>query len=202
MVNKEDKREAILSRAFDVFVEKGYDKVSITTLQEHTKVSRGVLYSYFESKDGLFEAVMNKYMYRIMDAFFPKFDNEDVTISGRIDQLSQYLQTVSRFFVNNDNIDEQVLSYFTLFSQASKKYPALLKRLAENKKKYIEVWKNAVRKSIECGEIREDVDVDMVALHFYKISGTFDGIENLGKDFGQRAENDVLLMKQVLLLYR
>lgn len=200
MIKKGDKRAEILKHAFEVFMEKGYENASITSLQEHMKISRGVIYSYFDSKDALFEAVMEKYMLRVLDIFFPKFENKDVTVSERIELLREHMRSVEQFLSEIDGMDVKILNYSVLFIQASKKYPDLLERIKKYKNEDFKAWKLAVKRSVEKGEIRPDVDLDITASLFARISGVFEGFDDLGKNFRQRTGNDLMLMKQILSL--
>ena len=50
-----DKKEYIQKKAFDVFMNKGYDSVSIIVLQKELGMLRGAICQYFKWKDELFK---------------------------------------------------------------------------------------------------------------------------------------------------
>ncbi|NJL91005.1 MAG: TetR/AcrR family transcriptional regulator [Coleofasciculaceae cyanobacterium SM2_1_6] len=52
------KREAILHAAADLFIEKGYDKVSVDAIVQEVGGSKANIYTYFGSKEGLFKAIV------------------------------------------------------------------------------------------------------------------------------------------------
>jgi AcrR family transcriptional regulator len=51
-------RQEIIKTATRLFAKSGYQAVSIETLLEAVKISRGALYHHFSSKDAVFEAVL------------------------------------------------------------------------------------------------------------------------------------------------
>ncbi len=53
-------REQILSAASIVFAEKGYQRATTREIAEKADVSEGLIYSYFESKDHLLLAILEK----------------------------------------------------------------------------------------------------------------------------------------------
>lgn len=55
---RDQRREAILSIAHDVFLEHGFEGASMSQVAARLGGSKGTLYSYFESKEALFEALV------------------------------------------------------------------------------------------------------------------------------------------------
>ena len=53
------KRDAIISAATDLFLERGFDDVSMDTIASKADVSKRTIYSHFENKEILFEAIMS-----------------------------------------------------------------------------------------------------------------------------------------------
>jgi AcrR family transcriptional regulator len=52
-----DKREAIMSAALDLFVERGFFGTAVPEIAEHAAVGAGTIYRYFESKEALVNAI-------------------------------------------------------------------------------------------------------------------------------------------------
>lgn len=52
---KEQKREIIISTALNLFADKGFHNTSMEQIASHAKISKGLIYNYFESKDALLE---------------------------------------------------------------------------------------------------------------------------------------------------
>jgi len=63
----EDNRRWILDRALELFSKKGYDGVGMAEICEETNVSKPTIYYYFQSKQGLFDAILNEYGTEMID---------------------------------------------------------------------------------------------------------------------------------------
>jgi len=57
-VKTEERRQAILVKALEVFRELGFDRASMSEISKRIGGSKATLYSYFESKEELFTAAM------------------------------------------------------------------------------------------------------------------------------------------------
>lgn len=58
-VKTEERRQAILVKALDVFRELGFDRASMSEISKRIGGSKATLYSYFESKEELFTEAMS-----------------------------------------------------------------------------------------------------------------------------------------------
>ncbi|MBP0592268.1 TetR/AcrR family transcriptional regulator [Paraburkholderia sp. LEh10] len=58
---REFDEDEVLQQALHVFWEKGYDAASLADLQEATGLTKSSLYKAFESKEGLFRRVLDRY---------------------------------------------------------------------------------------------------------------------------------------------
>lgn len=56
-----DKREAILEAALELFVERGYHGTAVPQVAERAGVGAGTIYRYFPNKEGLVNAIYQKY---------------------------------------------------------------------------------------------------------------------------------------------
>lgn len=56
--NKSIKRNALLSHAFSLFMDKGVSSTSISDITEHAGVGKGTFYSYFRDKDDLIQKLV------------------------------------------------------------------------------------------------------------------------------------------------
>lgn len=55
---KDERRQALLSAALDEFFEKGFAATRIDDVAQRASLSKGALYLYFESKDALFQGLV------------------------------------------------------------------------------------------------------------------------------------------------
>lgn len=58
---RQERREAILEAAKDVFVEKGYHPVSVGDIIERAGIARGTFYLYFTNKQDIFQALLEEF---------------------------------------------------------------------------------------------------------------------------------------------
>jgi AcrR family transcriptional regulator len=75
-VKTEEKREAILVAAKDVFLEYGFEAASMAEIAKVTGGSKQTLYSYFVSKEELFVAVMLAFSGRLILPAFQMLDDD------------------------------------------------------------------------------------------------------------------------------
>ena len=162
---------------------KGYDSASMTVLHKELNISRGAMYRYFPSKDDLFIAVIDKYLFGVIDRLHPNFGQEDVTVADRIDLSYKHLLKVAKFFDGIDNMDIKFFNFTALMIQAAKRYPGFIEKLRSYKQDTIREWEKAILKSIEKKEIKEDVDVKLLALFFSKSITYLDNWDEGGKCF-------------------
>jgi AcrR family transcriptional regulator len=71
---REEKRSLIMETALEHFAGEGYHKTTITHLAKHAGISKGLMYNYFESKEALLSAIIDKSMSEIAEYFDPDKD--------------------------------------------------------------------------------------------------------------------------------
>ncbi len=62
MNKQEDSRQRILDAAEKVFSEVGYDGARVDKIAAVAKINKAMLYYYFQSKENILEAIVNKYI--------------------------------------------------------------------------------------------------------------------------------------------
>jgi|TARA_B110000483_G_C18144453_1_gene522833 AcrR family transcriptional regulator len=65
----------ILDAAFHVFAEEGYHNSSVSKIAKRAKISKGLIYNYFESKEELLRSIMRNLMSEIADLY--DFENKN-----------------------------------------------------------------------------------------------------------------------------
>jgi AcrR family transcriptional regulator len=88
---RDQRREAILAVAREVFFEQGYTAASMSTIAARVGGSKGTLYNYFKSKEELFEAQVREMCGQAADRILEaSADGEPVDTLTRLGE--QYLQ--------------------------------------------------------------------------------------------------------------
>ena len=71
---RESRRKQIMDAALKLFASEGYSHCSISQLASHAGISKGLMYNYFESKEALLIAIIEKGMQDIMNMIDPDLD--------------------------------------------------------------------------------------------------------------------------------
>jgi AcrR family transcriptional regulator len=71
---RSEKRKLIIDTALKIFAEKTYEGASISMIAEQAKISKGLLYNYFESKEALLKAIINEGVQDLWQHFDPNHD--------------------------------------------------------------------------------------------------------------------------------
>lgn len=163
-------REYILRRAFDVFMQKGYDSASISVLQKELCMSRGAMYRYFENKEELFRAVIDEYFFKLFERFLYKMDNNhNYTVKEFIEITHRRQRLMVNVFIKAGVTHTSFLNYTALMIQAVKYYPEFIVRFKDTNRLLISYWQQALKNSIEKNEIRPDTDIEIMSLLFNNV---------------------------------
>lgn len=162
-------REYILRRAFDVFMIKGYDSTSISVLQAEIGMSRGAMYRYFENKDDLFKAVIDEYFFKSFNKILLAIDKE-LTALELIELVSMKQRILFRAFAKAGVTHTFFLNYTALMIQAAKHYPNFVYRYRIVYNKLLNSWRKALIRSIELGEVKKDINIEIMSILFNNVS--------------------------------
>jgi len=73
---REEKREIIINSALKVFSERGYHASSIAEIAKEAKISKGLMYNYFESKESLLISILQEFIKMVSNFINPNQDDE------------------------------------------------------------------------------------------------------------------------------
>ena len=153
----ESKRDRIIRSAAKLFLDKGYDNVSINDIIRAVGGSKETIYSNFGNKKKLFEAVVQHMC-------------AEVTI--RVDMrpegsMEEQLTRIAQSFLSKV-VSPQILAFHRLMTSIGKTFPAAA-RLFYNTGprsvyKLIEGW---IEQQQSSGKIRKDIGADRLAILFH-----------------------------------
>jgi len=72
---REEKKTLIMNVALEHFSDYGFHATTISHIARHAGISKGLLYNYFESKEELLAAIINRSLDEIYRSFNPDRDN-------------------------------------------------------------------------------------------------------------------------------
>lgn len=88
-VLKEEIRESILKAALQEFFEKGYKTAAMRNIAKQAKIPTGLIYSYYENKEALFDAVLRPVRYDWERVLTAGGENESHYMDNEIYGLSK-----------------------------------------------------------------------------------------------------------------
>ena len=163
-------REYILRRSFDVFMDRGYDSTSISVLQEELGMSRGAMYRYFENKEDLLCAVIDEYFFKVFDRLLRNIESENITTWELIKRLNRRQKVILKAFTKAGVTHTFFLNYTALIIQAAKYYPDFIKHFRVIRLKLKTYWEKALINSRNTGEIRSDINIEIMSILFSNLS--------------------------------
>lgn len=194
-------REFILKRAFNVFMDRGYDSTSISVLQSELGISRGAMYRYFKGKEDLFVSVIDKYVLDPINRLLNE-RMDDLTVPNLINRLyRQHLLCLNIFYRTKIN-HTIVLNYTALLIQAAKHYDGFVAQFRIIQRRFVVVWKLAIRNSISKGEVKKETDIGIMSMLFantYYQEIVKDNVQTWknAKLYGLKIKKDIILKKKM-----
>lgn len=190
-------KDVILREAFRLFMEKNYEKVTVSELEKATGVSRGGIFHYMGNKEGLFRKVVDKYIFEVTN-IYDRISYLDINATRFEDLIGIYLAEVDKNFLylvaeSGLILTDCIKSYYKFMLQAEKYYPNFNYLMNKYDANIFYLWKNILDSSKKSGEIRMDVDsVQVIELFRYTYFGVTYGttfmediidVQKMTKDF-------------------
>ncbi|WP_340011838.1 TetR/AcrR family transcriptional regulator [Paenibacillus sp. FSL H7-0690] len=144
MINK--RKEQVIQKAHELFIEKGYHATSIQDILNHSRISKGSFYNYFPSKGDLFKAVFTSIHDQLEEGrngLLIGQDPSDIDIFAKqvqlvmkINKKNKLLQLVEDALVSND---PDLITFIkkTKFTLLTWVHERLLHIFSEDKKPYL-----------------------------------------------------------------
>jgi AcrR family transcriptional regulator len=167
-------KERIVREALRLFLDRGYERASLNEVAEAVGITKPAIYHHFEGKEALFQAVL--------DLFFEEMGKWSAARFGTCRTLEELLaalfasigafQRVAHILLGEEE-DGTPSGVLELFLTASRKDPAFRGRLGEGLARSRSALAEKLSEARERGEIRADVDCDVLAFEIHAlIEGT------------------------------
>jgi AcrR family transcriptional regulator len=152
----DEKRQQVFQAALDEFADKGYSSASMNSLSRRAGISKGSIFSYFRSKSGLFDAVVQTAMDRVRSRL------KQVRDTSSQAPFQERLLLVMESGI--DFIDEHPLLariYYQLLRTGDSPFGAAwLKKMNEEASEFL---RELVEDGQSRGDLRRDLPADEVA---------------------------------------
>lgn len=137
----QDKREHIITKAIELFAEKGFEGSSIRELATIADVNIAMVNYYFGSKEKLYEAVIEKRVLYMRDFIDNVLSNTSLSL---IDQLDLIIDGfVNRFL--SDPLYHRVLQQELLVSKRAHMHQRIIELIIKNAKDVINIIDKGIR---------------------------------------------------------
>jgi len=163
-----DSKEYILKMAFSLFITKGYKAVTLSDLENATKLTKGAFYHYFKSKEELFFEVIEKYYLNAYLTFEPT-EKEQQTLEEFINCTIQFIKNKMLLLRDITNEETPDPYYITLLFEAKKHFPALEEKIKDTFQSQINQWEKAIVHAKNNGEIKSNLESYLLAENFNAI---------------------------------
>lgn len=150
----DEKRERLLREAAMLFAERGFNQTDVAELAGRAGVSKGSIYTYFESKEDLYLYVCRDGMQRSRQAIYGELDPDwDI-----YQQISHIFHQGARFVANHP---EYLILYVNIASAGMERFSDHMS--LEVEKHTSDHFKRLIRRDMQRGVVRNDIDVDVTA---------------------------------------
>ncbi len=162
-------KEKIIKNALKLFLQKGFDRTSMNDIAKSVDISKPAIYHHFESKEGLANGVLDYFAEVMRDWSIKNFR----TCKNTYERIKFSFESIKRFHEVEKLVLGEEISYKYSFNDfiiiASKNSENFRKKMKEIVMRTLEVGKMNIRKGQESGEIRADLDPDIIALQMHSI---------------------------------
>jgi AcrR family transcriptional regulator len=162
---KEKKRQELLSSAMACFAEKGYAQATIDDIVQHSGMSKGAVYNYFNSKEEIYLMLLDRAIEGTFDKFKKAFQ-EDLTATEKVCRLFQVYQSI-------DFKSDQMLKWRSVqleFWVNASRHEELNEKLVHHSRKAIHFIAEILEEGIRSGEFRQDLDKTLAAETFWSFA--------------------------------
>jgi len=181
-----ESKEHIITVASKLFLQKSFKEVTMKEIVDKTGLSKGAFYHYFESKEKLFEEVIDSFLSSQMYFDFDKY------LTSSLSEFYHACATNSNplkgiIMDDKDAAFDSIFApnfYFLIFD-AMNLIPGFKKKMEDFTKMELSKWSQIIKSAKESGEIKSTMSDKQIALLFISTS---DGLA-LNLIFGGKYEN-------------
>lgn len=149
---KTEVKEKIVQAAITTFSKYGYDKTRMDDIAKSAKLGKGTLYLYFKSKEELFYDISENSIKELKEQLSKLFSKKEDLVHDAEKFYDQYRNLIH---------DSEKVS-FEMIAESSRN-PKLRKALYEQRMKVYGIVIDYLRRQIEKGFFRKDMDVNAIA---------------------------------------
>lgn len=173
---RQERKDEILQVTLRLFGEKGYEATSIDTIAKKAKISKGLVYNYFENKEKLLEEVL--------DMFYQKLGNTFQSLHESTEPAEVIIRQMLYMTKDSIKADQEFWSFYTRLSfqythYLKKKYSAELGRWFKKMNSLMQElnFANPQIEALKLGSMIDGVVINyLLAPEYYPIDEVFENI--------------------------
>ncbi|MEE4198424.1 MAG: TetR/AcrR family transcriptional regulator [Bacteroidales bacterium] len=192
-------KEHIIFTSFRMFLQKGYREVTMSMLVKATGLSKGAFYHYFENKEQLFGETLDTLFFSVS----PFYQEPEIAFERSFyESMGQYIENIKRMgervqqYLGSDTSE---LSYYRLMLDVASYAPEFRAKIERANRNELIFWQKIVRHGIDRGELKPDLDLEILARHFHWLQ---DGIAINSLFYGETQNLYHSLEKAFVQLYQ
>lgn len=188
-----DRKEQIIYKALELYLINGYENVSITDLQNALDMGRGTMYYHFKNKDEVYIEIVNRFFLRPKQEMLRLKD--DIRVTDMIEALLRYFRFLELSLMELETRNINTSNVIMLLYTAYHRFPELYRKANRLYASEHAMWQRALRNSIQAGEVKRNIPVEVTATLFTQVKDGYDaGRSGAQMDFD-------MVRKQYMLLY-
>jgi AcrR family transcriptional regulator len=173
MANVLNTKETIVRTALDLFLRNGYEKTSMNDIAREVGITKPAIYHHFKNKDEL--------IHEVLSLFFEEMGKWSKSRFGSCKTLKEVLKAFFQSLRSFKEVADVLLgkeegtrySFLELFLSVSKKDPTIQKRIEGGFLQSRQFLKEQLLKAQKKGEIRKDINCEILAFQIHAlIEGT------------------------------
>lgn len=149
--NTRNTKSRIVSAAWKLFYENGYDDTTVEEIVEESGTSKGSFYHYFSGKDALLSS--------LSDLFDDKYQELIPTLDENMDSFDKLMYLNREMFLM---IDDSISMDLTARMYASQLITTGEKHLLDHNRVYYKLLRQIVAEGQKKGELRDDISVNEI----------------------------------------
>jgi len=159
-------KEHIILTAFRLFLQRGYKEVTMSMLVKATGLSKGAFYHYFENKEQLFIETLDNLFFSISPFSNEMVINPEVSFYDYMQMYIDNVKKMSKMISTYVGEEASGMGYYRLMLDVANYAPDFHKKIENTNKYELDFWKKVIENGIRKGEIKDELDLDILANHF------------------------------------
>lgn len=149
------KKNEIIKNSLELFLEKGYEKTTISDIMKKTGLSKGGMYHHFSSKEDILDAVIIK-----------AFEEENFEFESKLDDLDDLIDKLILIFHTHSSPSEYLQKFYSF--TGSPKKSIVYYKVREFKTEYgTNALKKVFMQGIDKGVLKIEYPQELSSLLYY-----------------------------------